>query len=143
MMLVANASKEAADWLFEHTKIKRYRNFKAVVSEFLRSKYDDRVHKETLIGASNKAHKFENLIVLRDGKRLIVDPVIDDAGSINARVVANMDIRLAKYPDLEQRIVYDDSVAWEPENLNLLQAGASVIPFSRAADVIGRLANAV
>jgi hypothetical protein len=101
------------------------------------------VREEILVGKSNKAHKFENLIHLPNGRRLIVDPVIQDMSSINARVVANLDVRAADYPDLEQRIVYDDEEDWKTENLNLLQVGATVIPFSQAPNVLGRLTGRV
>jgi hypothetical protein len=139
--LVANASKEAAEWLFGHTKIKRNRNFREVVSNFLRTRYDHRVVHETLVGKSNKAHKFDNLIRLENGRRLIVDAVVNDPASINSRVVANLDIRSAEYEGLEQRIVYDDDDEWRPEDLSLLQVGATVVAFSKVNDVLGRLVS--
>lgn len=138
--LVANASKEAADWLFAHSRIKRHRNFKEVVGEFLKERFSKSVRSDIIIGASNKPHKFDNLISLGGGRRLLVDPVIHDSASINARLVANFDVRSAHYKDLEQRIVYDDEEEWRPEELNLLQVGATVVPFSRAPDVFARLA---
>lgn len=137
--LVANASKEAADWLFATLKIKRSKNFREVVAMYLRMKYEQHVRADTVVGASNKPHKFDNLILLPHGGRLIVDPVIPDASSINARVVANMDVRLAEHQGLEQRIVYDDEDEWRVEDLNLLQVGATVIPYSRANDVLNRM----
>lgn len=139
--LVANTSRDVAKWLFSHAKIKRERDFKSVVQQFLRSKFDDHVKHDIVVGASNKVHKFENLIALPDGKRLIVDPVMHDANSINARLVANLDVRSAGYADLEQRIVYDDDSEWKPDELNLLQIGATVVPFSKAPQVFSRLAG--
>lgn len=139
--LVANASKDAADFLFHSQKIPRERNFKVLLRKFLEATYADRVRSEVLVGHSNKPHKFDNIIHLEAGIRVIVDPVVRDLQSINARVVANMDVRLANYPKLEQRIVYDDEDEWKSEDLSLLQVGsATVVPFSRAQDVLGRLA---
>lgn len=141
--MVANASKEMAEWLFSHSRIKRDRNFKSVLQQFLKARFNDHVKHEAIVGASNKEHKFENLIVFPNGKRLIVDPVMHDANSINARLVANLDVRSAKYEDLEQRLVYDDREDWKPDELNLLQVGATVIPFSRASQAFERFsANA-
>ena len=138
--LVANASKDLADWLFATSKVKRTRDFKRIVREFLHRTFDAKaLNDETIVGASNKPHKFDNLIVLPNGRRFIVDPVIHDASSINARVVANLDVRLAKIDGLEQRIVYDDEEDWRPEDLNLLQVGADVIAFSKSAEVIRRI----
>lgn len=136
--LVANASRDVAKWLFAHAKIKKERDFKAVVQQFLRTKFDDHVRHDSVVGASNKVHKFDNLIVLPGGKRVIVDPVVHDANSINARLVANLDVRSAGYPDLEQRIIYDDDDEWKPDELNLLQIGATVIPFSKAPQAFAR-----
>ncbi len=138
---VANASQEIARWFYEHAKIKRTHDFKTLLAEFLRKSFDDKVKPATIVGQSNKAHKFTNVIYMNDGRRLIVDPVSHDASSINARVVANLDVRATKDPLLEQRIVYNDDDAWTAADLNLLQVGANAIPFSRSADVIRRIAN--
>lgn len=138
--IVANASKNVAEYLFSHLKVKPTRNFKEVLSAFLRTSYDDAVREETFVGQSNKAHKFENVIVLH-GKKLVVDPVINDRSSINARLVANMDLKAAKHEGVEQRIIYDDRENWQPEDLNLLQVGARVVPYSKAPQVIQRLAS--
>jgi hypothetical protein len=137
--MVANASRDAADWLFSHTKVKRHRNFKAMLRTLLEEKFDH-LGQDTLVGKSNKPHRFEHLISLPDGKRIVVDPVFHDPGSINARVIANLDVKMAGYPNLEQQMIYDDQEAWEPQDLNLLQVGAAVvIPFSKAQDVFDRL----
>ena len=140
--LVANASKEMAEWLFDNSKIKRPRDFKALVKEFLQNTFEKNAFADELIvGVSNKPHKFENLIILPNNRRLIIDPVMADASSVNARVVANMDVKMADIPGLEQRIIYDDDEDWKAADLNLLQVGAPVIPFSRSADAIRNLAR--
>jgi hypothetical protein len=140
---VANASQEVARWLYEHSKIKRTRDFRTMLADFLQKAFDDRVARNAvIIGHSNTAHKFANVISLEHGRRIIVDSVAHEASSINARVVANMDVRATNDPSLEQRIVYDDEEDWSASNLNLLQVGAPLIPFSRFPDVIARLAGA-
>lgn len=133
IILVANASKEIATHLFSHTHIKRRRNFKELVHQFLSAKFDgQRVKQMELVGESNKPHKFENVIVLNSEEKLIVDPVIHDPASINARVVANFDVKNRKLSGIEQRIIYDDEDDWSPSDINLLTFGAKVIPFSKA-----------
>ncbi len=130
--LVANVSRDCADWLFAHTKIRRRRDFKLLLRQFIETRFLDRVRPETLTGKSNKPHTFEYLIHLEGGRRVIVDPVVHEANAINARVVANVDVRQADYENLEQRIVYDDEDDWTAEDLNLLQVGAPIIvPVSR------------
>lgn len=138
--IVSNASKAAADWLYSRVKVKPHDNFKAVVSHFLNTTFDD-VRHEVIVGKSNKPHKFDNIIHLDGGKRIIVDAVVPDANSINARFAANMDVRSAGLNDVEQRIVYDDNDDWALADLNLLQAGATLIKYSKAPEAIRRLAS--
>ena len=140
--LVANASKEIAQWMYDHMKIKRERDFRKLLANFLKKTFEERVSPEKIIGASNKAHKFENVIHLPGNRRLIVDPVTNEASSINSRVVANLDVRAVNNRLIEQRIVYDDEESWSPADLNRLQVGATVVPFSRAQEVIERVAHA-
>lgn len=141
VLLVANAAKEAAQWLYDHQKIRRDRDFRRLLTDFLKKQFDDQVAEAKIVGMSNKAHKFQNVISFANGWRLIIDPVANDPQSINARVVANLDVRSINDPLLEQRIVYDDQEKWSPSDLNLLQVGANVIPFSRAPEVIERVAH--
>jgi hypothetical protein len=137
---VANASQEIARWLYDHVKIKRARDFKVMLAEFLNRSFDRVSHNQIIVGNSNKPHKFENIVLLPNGRRLIIDPAVREFSSMNARIVANLDVRAVNDPRLEQRIVYDDEDDWTPADLNLLQVGAPVIPFSRSSEVIRRIA---
>jgi hypothetical protein len=142
ILLVANASQEIARHLYEHMRIPRTRDFKELLAAFLKEKFDERVSAAIIVGHSQKPHKFSNVISLPNGKRLIIDPVSHEPSSINARVVANLDVAAIKNPLIEQRIVYDDEDdGWSAADLNLLQVGALVVPFSRSAEVIGRIAH--
>ena len=136
ILLVANAAKEAAQWLYDHQKLKRDRDFRKLLADFLQRTFEQRVSSTTIVGASNKPHKFAHVITLNYGRKLIVDPVQKEASSINARVVANIDVR---GPKLIQRIVYDDDDDWSAADLNLLGVGAPAVPFSAASDVIRRV----
>ncbi|MEW5688333.1 MAG: hypothetical protein AB1942_25730 [Pseudomonadota bacterium] len=139
--LVANASKEVADWGTQHLKFRVRRNFKEELTKLLdRHFHDNMKHDSTVIGASNKPHKFGHIIFLPGDKRLIVDPVINDPSSINSRVVANMDVKLAKDPNVLQLIVYDDAAEWQSSDLALLELGATTVGFSSAERTIQRLA---
>jgi hypothetical protein len=139
IVLVANASQECASWLYSHQRIRKRRDIRPLLHSYLRNKFDHRLANGSLVGASNKRHRFQNLIQLEGGRKIIVDPVAHDPSSINARLVANLDIRSMKDPLLIQRIVYDDIEEWSAADLNLLQVGATVVPFSRVPDVIERV----
>jgi hypothetical protein len=141
VLLVANASQEVARWMFEHTKVKKARDFREVLSDFLQKRFEARLsHNSVIVGKSNKPHRFANIIALDQERRLVIDPVTHDTSSINARVVANLDVRTANDQGVIQRIVYDDDESWGASDLNLLQVGAPVVPFSRAREVIERMA---
>jgi hypothetical protein len=60
--------------------------------------------------------------------------------AINSRVIANLDVRNTMNPLIDQRIVYDDGEEWSAAELNLLNIGATVVPYSRSHDVIQRVA---
>lgn len=140
--LVANVAKEVAQWFYDHKKIKRTRDFRKILSDYLEGTFSERLAKdEKIVGASNKSHRFANVVSFPNGRRLVVDAVAKDPSSINSRVVANLDIRSNKNPLIEQRIVYDDAEGWSSSDLNLLNVGAPVVPFSKAVDVIARLAR--
>lgn len=139
---VSNASRECAEFLFHHAKIKIQRDIKKLVSDYLYKTFDNRLLKDNIvIGKSNKPHKFNSIVRLTSGKRLIVDPVLYQINAINSHVIANLDVANAQYPDIEQRIIYDDEENWRAEDLNLLQVGATVVPFSNAPNVIERIAS--
>jgi hypothetical protein len=141
---VSSASKEMADWFFAHLQIKRNRDFKQIVNAFLKKTFDHRVkHNGVIVGQSNKPHHFENVIRLDAGKILVVDPVLNDSNSRNSRLVAHLDIKNAGRSDIDQRLVIDDEDDdWLPADIQLLTLGATVVPYSRRAEVFTRLANA-
>ena len=141
VLLVANASQGVARWMFEHTKVKKARDFREVLSDFLQKRFEKRLsHNAVIVGKSNKPHRFANVISLDQERRLVIDPVIRDTSSINARVVANLDVRSANDQGVIQRIVYDDDESWSASDLNLLQVGAPVVAFSHSREVIERMA---
>jgi hypothetical protein len=141
ILSVSNAARDVAHWLYDHHKIRRNYDFRKLLSEFLKKRYDERVTPASIIGKSHKTHKFANVISFANGRRLIVDAVANDPSSINSRVVAHLDVRNMQDPNIDQRIVYNDEDKWSPADLNLLQVGANVVAFSKAQEVIQRAAE--
>jgi hypothetical protein len=133
VMLVANASRKIADWGLSHLPFTSNRNFKSDLAQLLDKYFHDRLRNdEVVVGESNKAHKFGHAIYLGGERKLLIDPVINDASSINSRVVANMDVKMAANPLIDQLIVYDDSLHWKSSDLKLLELGARTVAFSYA-----------
>jgi hypothetical protein len=108
---------------------------------FLGRYFHDNLKQDTpIVGASNKPRKFVYVVYLNGERRLLIDAVTNDAGSINARLVSNLDVRMTKNPLIDQLIVYDDSMKWNSSDLKLLELGAPTVPFSRAEPEIIRRA---
>jgi hypothetical protein len=142
ILLVANASKAVAEWAYAHIRFTVTRNFKKDLEFILHRHFNENLKNNTdIVGESNKAHKFAHVIYLEKQRKLLVDPVINDASSINARVVANMDVRMRSDPSIDQVIVYDDRLPWKASDLKLLRVGTpNVVPFSSAEPTIQRMA---
>lgn len=141
ILLVANASKELSEELFATWRPVTKRDFKEAVRTLIRKEFSNFVvQKERIIGISNKPHTFDNVIHLPGDRRVVVDPVLKDANSINSRVVAHIDLRAAGHDHLEQRIIYDDSEKWSSGDLSLLQvSNVPVIAFSKVGVVMEEL----
>lgn len=130
IVFVANAAKEAAlITINKHRQSQRDR-FKQELSMKLRERfggrYKDDVH---IVGASNKPYKFDGQITLFDDRRVLVSAATDEGNSINAVVVANLDVRAKQDSRTLQRIVYDDREEWRAESISVLAQGAPVIAF--------------
>lgn len=142
ILVVANAATETALWLLSRANWTKKKAFKDVVRELLQEKFQTNQPQEiTIVGASKKPHKFENVIVLKTGKRLSIDAVVHDPASINSRFVANIDVHNARLNGLEQRIIFDDEDMWPNSDLALLRvSGAIVVPYAKAPAVMEKLA---
>lgn len=142
IILVANASRAVATWLYDHTRIRRQRDFRRTLENMLSTMFDLNVSHNVQIDGRRKGHRFANVIRLNEGKKLLVDPVSNEASSINARVVANLDVHQLENPKIIQRLVYDDEEEeWSPDSLSLLgMSGVPVVPLSRSSEVIQRIA---
>lgn len=138
---VANVAGDVAQWVYERGGMKRRQDFRVMLAQFLENSFGDNLAQARIFGASNKHHKFSNVISFANGRKLIVDAVANEPSSINARVVANLDVKSAHNPNVVQRIVFDDAERWSSSDLSLLQIGATLVPFSRAQDVIRRVAE--
>jgi len=142
ILLVANAAKDIASWLYDHAKIKRHRDFRKALENFLWTTFEERLTRNAIVVGKRKQHTFANVIVLPGEDLLIIDPVSREPSSINARVVSNLDVAQAENPKIKQRLVYDDEEEWTPQDLGLLGiVGVPIVPFSRSPQIIQRIAR--
>ena len=140
IILVANAAKDVVGWFYSNARIKVKRDFQKALAQVLDATFDKKVNHGVPIQGKFKSHKFANVIRLPGTKSLLVDGVANEASSICARVVSNMDVREAGNDDIIQRLVYDDDndkEKWKPDDLALLgMSGVPAISFSRSSEII-------
>lgn len=141
IMLVANASKEVAQWTLEHTKMKVSSDFRVELAKMLAARFGSNLHNnQPIVGSSNKPHRFSHVISLTNMRRLLIDPVVPDNQSIYQRVASNVDVKLLEDEATTQLIIYDGRQDWPSSDLKLLELGAQTVEFRRAEDVIVKLA---
>jgi hypothetical protein len=140
MVLVANASSVAAAHALNNLRPPR-RSMRKAIERLLSEKFPNRwAGGAKLPGHSNKMHKFDYIISLPGEKQLVLDLVSPESNSVNAAVVAHLDLAGAANSKIEQRIVYDDSLTWTAADLALLRVGARPVPLSRLGAALERLA---
>lgn len=140
IVLVANASKSAAEYLLDVVKPPR-RNLRSVVEHILEKEFKSKWTRDSkVVGASNKQHKFDYVVQLKGDRQLLLDVVSPEANSINSAVVAHLDVHQGHDEKLEQRIVYDDQQSWSTSDLALLKVGARAVPLSRLEQALDMLA---
>lgn len=138
--LIANASKEAGEFLLGRWRPVVARNFRAVLRKLLEAEFPHVSTGFTVAGASTKQHKFDFAIERDGGSVIVLDAVFNDANSIRSAIVRGIDVAKAEAPNVKLRLVYDDDADWSAEDLNLLQLGGSVIAASKAPQILHALA---
>lgn len=141
-VVVANTARDVADSLiligsaFDHESL-AYRTRKILVHRF----HSWVLAKPVVIpGASEREHTFDNALDLPDGRKVLVDVVKHQGNSINATVVANLDVQRLNNPKFIQRIVFDPAEHWKREEIELLGVGAIPVELPALANAIGRIA---
>ncbi|HEY0832508.1 MAG TPA: hypothetical protein VGE72_01255 [Azospirillum sp.] len=140
ILLVANASQEAAHRELERRKLRPTRDFKHMLETLLFQRFPDRTDKDrVVIGESTRQYKFDYAVRAPDGRVLLVDAVTPDYSSIASSVLSNLDVKNLNDNSIVQRIVYDDALPWKAEDLVLLQNGAPTVPYSEFSRSLDRL----
>ncbi len=130
--MVSETSRSAAEMLIRHFKPAAHSDFRKEVEATLEIRFRDALSRRAhFTGASNKTHTYDYAIRMGNGRVFLIDAVVPDAASVNAAVVAHMDLRSANRDDVEQAIVYDDNQEWKASDLALLSVGAPTIAYSK------------
>ena len=125
--LVASASAEAVHREMDATSFRPRRQIRELLAEFMKTKHGDEFSVQAVEG-KYKPHLFD-YVHQGENRLIIVDPVLRDASSINAKVVAHLDVRARLGERADQLIVYDDDEPWTGDQLGILQLAASIVPW--------------
>jgi hypothetical protein len=139
--LVANASSGAAHWGVHKIKTPHRRDIRAALAQVLEGRFGkDRVLAEQhLTGQSTRRYRFDHIVMLGGDRRLLIDAVIPEASSVNAKAIAHIDLKQTEDPNLVQRVVYDEEDHWDAADLSLLQMAAGLVPFSMVQPNLDRI----
>ena len=139
---VANTSKDIAETLIMIGRDERELSLDNRTRRLLVSKFHTWVSAGSVIirGESEKEHKFNMSLALPDGRKILVDTVRHHSNAINSVVVANLDIKNLHDDSIVQRIVFDPTEAWRPEELSLLKVGAPPIALPSLPGSIAKIA---
>ena len=139
--IVSSASAEVAAHLIEHFRPMPRRPLSDEVEVILDTRFPSKWRKEAPIpGKSLKQHRFDYTVSLSNEQLLLMDIVKPEASSVNAAVVAHLDVEQARPYAYVHRVIYDDREKWPAEALALLRVGATPLPLSAANDALSRLA---
>jgi len=135
--VVANASQESASRELATHKFRPHRHLEEMFAEFMQKRFPDQFSTK-LVEGKNRAHLFEYVHERPKQKLLIVDPVLRDASSMNAHIVAHLDVRAADQRKVEQYLVYDDEEEWTSDQLGMLELAAPIVAFRNVEKVLWR-----
>ncbi len=129
--LVANTAKMVAEWGHDNVSPTMPRDFRQHLGLILQRHFTTSLETDCRIhGASTRAYQFGHVVHLHGGRKLLIEPVLSDAASINAAVVANLDVSRLDDRSIIQRIVYDDATPWDTADLGFLASAAPTLPIS-------------
>lgn len=132
VVAVADASAKAAYQGVHGTKPKGRRDLVSAVRHELAQRFQRERMREgnKFQAASGRQYKFDFSVQLDREQTLLVDAVLPDANSINAKVAAHIDVGRVDDRKIIQRIVYDPEANWQAADLNFLQSVSKTIALS-------------
>lgn len=138
VLAVADASAKAAYQGVHGTKPKGRRDLVGSVRRELATRFkQDRVREgEKVLAASSRQYKFDFKVLLGRERTLLVDAVLPDPNSINAKVAAHIDVGRLDDTRIIRRIVYDPSADWHSADLNFLQSISKTVALLSFGDAL-------
>ena len=127
ILFVANASAEAVSKGLDALKSHRPRSLRRDLESILLGTFPHQHIKRDvhLQGETSRYYRFDAEIDVGGGSRLLIDPVMPDPNSINARHVAHYDFGRRSDGRFIQHMVYDDRENWKRRRPELASDGGN------------------
>jgi hypothetical protein len=123
MTVVANGARQIADAAFGAARRQERNRFRERVAQDLSVIFGPAIVQRgaRLNGYSEDSLRFDYLVTINAGLRLVVDAPIPDGSSIASVVLRQADIKAAQILGLHQAIVYDEADHWQSTSLAQLK----------------------
>lgn len=141
--LVARAATAAVTYAIEHYVPRNEVTLENRAYRELRSHFGPAqvARGVSIYGASDRSYSFDFSVNSIGEKPLVLDTVSPNANSINAKVVAHIDISNLHGRAPLHAIVYDQTADWGAAEINLLQSAAQLLPVSHLSKELARYAT--
>ena len=136
--LVARAAADSVHYAIEHYKRPEETIYDRTYHELKKRFGTPNISRQTTVaGASNRNYHFDFAAPI-DSRMLLLDTVLPNANSVNAKAIAHIDIGNLKGGAPFHAIVYDGDADWEASDINLLQSAAQLLPVAHLSKELGR-----
>lgn len=150
LAMVANTSSEVAHWGLRSLKPRRKRSLRSEISRILGHYFsaEQILAQEHITGHSTRRYPIDWVIRMSSSAKVLIDMVLPEPSSINAKAIAHMDIRgISHLPNsaseghFETFLAYDDEDEWKSSDLSLLKMAGRLVPLKTFDRSISKLAR--
>lgn len=134
--VLAEATREAAEFLIRKLETRPKSRLKTTVDQDLNQMFGNSVRRKVKLQGAESEHVFDYAVRLSGQRQLVLDLVTPEPSSVNAAIVAHLDLRHRDDPNILQAIVYDPDDNWEARDVSLLSMAKQPI---RASGLRGYL----
>jgi transposase-like protein len=138
--LVAEATKSILERLQKLIHAEAKQDYRPALLKDLQLQFGERLSQRVRMPGLERSHMFDAVVQLRKDRQLVLDFVQPDANSINAAVVAHLDLKSLQNKEIMQAIVYNSNDNWPSHDLAILQFGAPPVQASALAGFINGIA---
>jgi hypothetical protein len=123
IILLANGARDIAKASFDLARRQERLRFRERVEKDLGAIFGPAIVQRgaRLSGYSEDSLRFDYLVTVSAGQRMVVDAPIPDGSSIASVVLRQADMKAARVPGMHQAIIYDEADHWRSTSLAQLK----------------------